>query len=481
MRRSAYWRPFLSFAAVTVFIIVGFGSAFIYQASRYSAGEKLESLRANCEVVADLTTHYIQNPTILNSRLYSNTLMYLAELNDYKIIVTNPDGGVLIVADHNGYSIIDAVLPRDIVNEVITSGEKRFTGSLGGFYSSPMFTVGLAVKNPGDSISAAVFLSTESEKLYTLYFDFFRHITLSALIVFVVGTALTSILVSSTTRPLRQMRDAARSYAMGDFSVRVRVKGKNEISDLAETFNSMAQSLEEYDKSREEFLANIAHELRTPMTSISGYIEGILDGTIPRSRQDEYLRIAIDESQRLSRLISSILYLSRIQSDKETLVRSNFNICELTGQVMLGFEPEVTKRNITVEAEFTDYNIMVNADEDSITRVIHNLFGNAVKFCNEGGKIEVKIVARAQRVTVSVHNTGEGISKEDLPYIFERFFKGDRSRGMQTRSTGLGLSISKSIISMHGEEIWATSQQGKFTEFAFTLPLARKMIDSPKN
>ena len=480
MRRSIYWKTFFSFTTVMVFIIVGFGSMFLYLANRYSAEEKLEMLHANGAVVADLTLSFLQTP-MMDTRLYANTLMYLARLNEFEIVITDSAGNMLVVADRDSYSTASGRISHDIVREIVENGEKRFTGNLGGIYETPMFTVGLPVKDAAGNVGAAVFLSTEGEKMYSLYFDISRLIALSALVVFIAGTMLSTALGVATSRPLRQIGDAARSYAKGDFSVRVRIKGNNEFADLAETFNSMAQSLEEYDRSRDEFLANIAHELRTPMTSIAGYIEGILDGTIPRERQDEYLKIAEDEVHRLSRLISSILYLSRINAETERLNLSVFNICDVTGQVMLSFEPEVNKRNITVEAEFSDYDILVRADKDSIIRVIYNLFGNAVKFCDAGGRIDVKISSKGHKATISVRNTGEGISEADLPNIFDRFFKGDRSRGMEIKSTGLGLSISKSIIGMHGEEIWAASLPGHYAEFSFTLTIVKKMIDTPKS
>lgn len=475
--KSIYWKNFLIFTAVMVFAIVAFGSMFLYQVNRYSVDEKLAALQANGEVVSDLTANYFQNPNPVNERLYGNTLMYLASLSDYRIVVTTTAGRIIVSADGESYTTEDTIIGPGIVEEIIRNGKGNFTDTLGGYYEFPMFTVGLTVKDWQSNISGIVFISTAGENLYSLYFDIFRLIVLSALLVFAVGIIFTLFVVRATAYPLRQMGDAARSYARGDFSARVRVKGKNEISDLAETFNNMAASLEEYDKTRRDFLANIAHELGTPMTTIAGYIDGILDGTIPQDREAEYLQVITGEVRRLSRLISSILYLSRMQSDKEPLVRSDINICELTGRVMLGFEREVAKKNITVDAEFDDYDIIVNADPDAVTRVVYNLFGNAVKFTNKGGIITVRIMRKGHKAEISIKNTGEGISKEDLPYIFDRFFKGDRSRGMDTRGTGLGLSISKSIIGMHGEEIYAESAEGEYAAFSFTLPLTRKMIE----
>jgi signal transduction histidine kinase len=450
---------------------------FLYQVNRYSVDEKLEALRSNCAVVSDLTENYLQNPTPVNERLYVNTLMYLASLSDYRIAVASASGRVIASADGDSFSTDDGVISQAITEQIIRDGEGYFTDTLGNYYPYSMFTVGLPVKNRLDGVSAIVFVSTSGENLYSLYFDIFRLITLSALLVFAVGIIFTLFVVRATAYPLHQMGDAARSYARGDFSARVKVKGKNEISELAETFNNMAASLEEYDKTRQDFLANIAHELRTPMTTVAGYIDGILDGTIPKEKEPEYLQVITEEVRRLSRLISSILYLSRMQSDKEPLVRSDINICELTGRVMLGFEHEVAKKNVTVDAEFADYDIMVNADPDAIMRVVYNLFGNAVKFTNEGGTITVRIARRGHKAEVSIRNTGEGIAKEDLPYIFDRFFKGDKSRGIDMTGTGLGLSICKSILGMHGEEIYAASVEGEYAAFSFTLPLSRKMIE----
>ena len=269
------------------------------------------------------------------------------------------------------------------------------------------------------------------------------------------------------------MARVARSFGHGDLNARVRLGGDHpeEIQDLALAFNNMATELQKSEYQRREFVANVSHELKTPMTTIAGYVDGILDGTIPEYRHRYYLQIVSDETKRLSRLVRSMLDISRLQDgvigeDKKV----HFDMEEVVGQVLITFEKKITDKKLNVDVEMPEYPVYTIASQDMVTQVIYNLIDNAVKFCPEEGTLGLKIKQGAGKIYVSVSNEGETIPPEELPLVFDRFHKLDKSRSQNRDGWGLGLYIVRTIVSGHGENISVTSRDGR-TEFTFTMPL----------
>ena len=297
-----------------------------------------------------------------------------------------------------------------------------------------------------------------------------KTVITSALLVLLAAMIAAYFLTARITDPLREMSNAARNFAAGRFDSRVRVRGRDEVSELAESFNQMADSLENLENMRNSFIANVSHDLRTPMTTIAGFIDGIRDGVIPPEEQDHYLEIVSIEIQRLSRLVSALLDLSRIQAGDRKFVMKPFDICEMARLILISFEKKIDEKRLDVSFECDEDRIPVNADHDAIYQVFYNLCHNAVKFASEGGALRIRITeGKGKKIQVAVYNEGQGIPKDDLGMVFERFYKSDKSRGLDKSGVGLGLFISKTIISAHGEKIWVESEQGKYCEFFFTL------------
>ena len=234
----------------------------------------------------------------------------------------------------------------------------------------------------------------------------------------------------------------------------------------------MASSLQKSEYQRQEFVANVSHELKTPMTTIGGYVDGILDGTIPQEKHRHYMKIVSDETKRLSRLVRSMLDISRLQDQsgvpEERKIR--FDLTECAGQVLITFEQKILQKDIRVEVNMPEHAVYTLADVDSITQVFYNLLDNAVKFCPTGGALGLTVKEGGNKLYVSVSNEGETIPPEELPLVFDRFHKMDKSRTQNRDGWGLGLYIVKTIVCSHGENISVSSLDGK-TEFTFTLPL----------
>ena len=274
------------------------------------------------------------------------------------------------------------------------------------------------------------------------------------------------------TTPIKKISAAVKEFSKGNFEKRVQYSSDNELGELAENINHMATSIENLEKLRRGFISDVSHELRTPMTTISGFIEGILDGTIPEQSRDEYLKIVLSESKRLSRLVTNLLQISRMESGENIVKKIVFDINELVRLSLLKFEMMITSKNIEVDLTLDDEKLYVYADKDSITQVLINLINNAVKFTPDGGKISLDIKVLNEKAVISIINTGHGIESEKLEYIWDRFYKTDTSRSADRGGAGLGLYIVKRILTFHGEDISVQSVLDDFTRFTFTLSLA---------
>ncbi|MBE6777784.1 MAG: HAMP domain-containing histidine kinase [Ruminococcaceae bacterium] len=273
-------------------------------------------------------------------------------------------------------------------------------------------------------------------------------------------------------RPLRQMASATRRFARGDFSARIQVKGNDEVAELADSLNHMAISLSSSEQMRRSFVANVSHELKTPMTTIAGFIDGMLDGTIPPEKHHHYMTIVSEEVKRLSRIVRSMLELSRIDSGDVHLNKVRIDLTDVVCSVLVSSEQRIEQKHLRITGMEDCARVELDGDRDLISQVMYNLLDNAIKFTDEGGEIDIRLRSTPGRAECVIRNTGAGIPPHEMPQIFERFYKSDRSRSLDKNGTGLGLYIVKSVIALHGGEVTVRSVEGEFTEFAVWLPTA---------
>ena len=303
----------------------------------------------------------------------------------------------------------------------------------------------------------------------------FQQIVMIVLIlVAIAATAMTSMLGYNILEPVRKLREAADAITKGDYTQEVEVRSNDEIGQLTDSFNKMAKELREVDTLQSDFIANISHDFRSPLTSIKGYVEAMLDGTIPPEMHEKYLQIVLDEANRLTKMTNNVLDLTKMENGQIELNRTNFDINEMIINLALSFEQRVEEKHIQMDFQFLQEKLYVNADLDLMQRVIYNLLDNALKFTGEGDTISVETSIVGKKAYIVVSDTGSGIDEESLPHIFDRFNKGDKSRGMNKMGTGLGLAIVKQIMLTHHEDIKVYSKVGEGSKFAFTLPLANK-------
>ena len=398
-------------------------------------------------------------------------LSALAEYNeDIIIFVTDASGGILLTDSRVGQDYISSNVPQDIIARVSYDGEQTFSGDLGGVFTSKHLVHAVPFFDSEEGFVGSIFVCSPSKGIDQLIETMVKTIIMSCLWVMLAALLAVYFISEKIIDPLKQMSTAAKKFAAGKFDVRVPVKGRDEVAELATAFNNMASSLANLEDMRRTFLANVSHDLRTPMTTISGFIDGIIDGAIPPEKHEYYLDVIRTEIRRLSRLVISLLDITRIQAGERKFNKTAFDICEMARLILISFEQKIDQKKLDVEFDCTKDKMIVYADRDAIYQILYNICDNAVKFSRDGGKYKISILARDTKVYVTVFNEGIGIPAEELPFVFERFYKSDKSRGLDKTGVGLGLYIAKTIIDAHDEEIWVKSVYGENCEFVFTLP-----------
>ncbi len=417
--------------------------------------------------------------------------------NGIIIFITDAQGNVLLSGDEGEVSLSEQVsadmLPTDNANggttdsgaadgaaangetandgAAETGGTLRLDSSdLGGVLSSNYNVSAVTVKGRDGETVGAAYAVAAADTMQIFIGTMVKTLITECLWVLLAALIAVYFISERITSPLKKMSMAAKSFAAGQFDVRVPVIGHSEVADLATAFNNMASSLAKTEETRRIFLANVSHDLRTPMTTIGGFIDGILDGAIPPEKYEHYLGIIAGEVRRLSRLVTSLLEITRIQAGERKFNMEAFDIAEMAREILISNEQRIEKKHLDVSFESDSDRMYVYADRDAIYQILYNLCDNAIKFSREGGAYRISIIAKAGKVYTSVYNEGQGIADDDIEYVFDRFYKSDKSRGLDKTGTGLGLYIAKTIIDAHHEEIWVRSVYGKFCEFVFTLP-----------
>ena len=381
----------------------------------------------------------------------------------------------------------DTVFPEDVIHTLSADGTLSDTGNLSGFFRKGHCTYGVALYAPDSHFIGAVIASTDSVGMSALLEAMDNTVLMSTLWIMLAALIAVYFITERMVAPLKSMSRAAKSFAKGQFDARVTVTGSDEIAELAVAFNNMAENLAIANEMQRSFVANVSHDLRTPMTTISGFIDGILSGAIPKEKQEYYLGVISEEVRRLSRLVSALLDISRMQAGERKFAMADFDICELSRQVLISFEQKIEGKKLDVSFECDSDRMDVVGDRDAIHQVLYNICDNAIKFSYDGGKFDIRIAEKDKKMHVSVYNEGVGIPSEDVGRIFDRFYKSDKSRGLDKSGVGLGMYISRTIIDAHGEKIWAESEPGQWCRFTFTLqksytsPMDKRKINSERN
>ena len=474
--KTTFSRQFAMIAALLLLCLLITGVSFRFLMLGTIESQNQQTMIRDAEAVAELAEAYDSVGDLQNNFDFHISLSLFTKVGDAEALLCDTDGVIRICScekfscDHIGQTV-DPVLLAEIQKD----GSWYEETSLSSIYDEPRYLAGQTLlASDGEQIGyvlvSAPMAQTKNFMLRSSTLFFYVAIT-----VLIVSMLAASFLSRMQVRPLGQMADAARRFGRGELSVRVEESPKNtsEINDLARAFNTMVDSLESSERRRQEFVANVSHELKTPMTTIGGYIDGMLDGTIPPEKQQHYMQIVSGEVRRLSRLVRNMLDISRLQAmGVEESRMTRFDLGELMSDVIITFEQKINGKGLNVDVELPDRPVWVKAERDGITQVVYNLLDNAIKFCPQGGKLGLFLALEGGKAKVTVQNSGPTIDPNELPLLFDRFHKADKSRSADREGWGLGLYIAKTIVGAYGGDLWATSENG-ITNFIFTLPTVR--------
>ncbi|MBR4872793.1 MAG: HAMP domain-containing protein [Clostridia bacterium] len=479
---AKYITTFILIIVISFSMILAIVLSLVTEHSSDLRGEIVQSVAAATESYLELK-YERSDFNNFNEFVHANQAEIFEIVNS---VVKSWDGVSVILADRDGTLLLYATpsesgtfkqtltLPRETVDLLLAGERASLYGAEWSVIENSLVSCAIPLTDDGGTVQGAIIAGYSGNSFLFLLHDLAKAILVSTLWVMVATLIAVYFVTEMITGPLREMSKAAKSFAKGRFDVRVPVRGKDEVAELALAFNNMAQSLENLESMRNNFMANVSHDLRTPMTTISGFIDNILIGAIPKEEQSYYLGVIKDEVRRLSRLVSSLLDISRLQAGDRKFNISSFDICELARLILISFEQKIDQKRLNVEFDCEQDRIFVMADRDAIHQILYNICDNGIKFASEGGNYRIKIHQsvlenKKNKIIVSVYNQGEGIAEEDLPFVFERFYKADKSRGLDKSGVGLGMFISKTIIEAHEEKIWVESKLHEYCEFFFTL------------
>lgn len=459
---------FISFTILTVIVssmTIKSANEQRVKVAQNTAEYMLDFLKTEYNVLTGITQTNISFRDFItsNHEQFSDTLDILSKNAErMTILITDENADILVCTD----DLYSGIIPDTGVSNAISStrGELLYTNmglmeSKYGVYILPM------TYTETGAAAGSLIVCFSANHVDELTMNTVRTMVLASLWVMIASFVAIYFITERIVSPLRQMSYATKQFAAGKFDVRISEEGEDEIAELAAAFNKMAQSLSEIEYTRSNFIASVSHDLRSPMASISGFIDGILDGAIPPEKHTYYLNIIGQEVRRLSRLVSQLLDISRMEAGNRKFEKTPFDICEMARVILLSFESRIDAKRLDVEFNAPDDRLYVYSDKDAINQVIYNICENAVKFSNEGGKYRITVSDEGGFVRVSVYNEGVGIAPEDLPHIFERFYKSDKSRGLDKTGVGLGLYICSTIMDHLGEKIYVESEYGKYCCF----------------
>lgn len=479
-----FFKYFFIFSTIVLISFLLVGLALMIFASSFLRTQDRNNTSLYAKKISETMSGLVESSTASrnpegSALVLLNSLDLMSDCTGYDVFICNKDGSVAVCGDMlNGFKLSSSTCERHkeltlsmaYVQRVKNSGFSEFSTMEDFYHSIHSVSMEPVIVN-GDFSAIAVVCAPLEEPLVENLRNVLRMFLFAAGLALILVTIAVYFMTGRIAKPIRNLENATRCYSAGDFSYRVpELRSHDELAGLITKFNSMATSLEQLENSRRSFVANVSHEFKTPMTTIGGFINGILDGTIPPEKQGYYLEIVSSEINRLSKMVTMMLNISKIETGNVELTFEQVDISAKLVTTFLGFEQLVSEKNIEISGFEELTQMLVRGDSAMLDQVVYNLVDNAVKFTNNGGKITVNATTDKKHAYFSVTNTGKGIPKTEQAKVFERFYKVDQSRSTDVTSTGLGLFLVKSIVDIHGGSIWVESEPNSFTRFTVKLP-----------
>ena len=469
MRKTVYFKFIMGYIIFALFGFLVVSSFVTSMVRRSLLAHESEALYKEAVQIADTFA----------SGLYNNVITLESAKTQIDILQSYLSATIWII-NPSGLIILDSSTPLDITaedvyvegfGELIDSTEFYEVTTLRGYWDSNHLCVYAPITN-GYTVQGYVVISKPMETVDAFQNSLLNISYIMLVILFLLSLIILIFFTEAVYIPLRKITRATEEYASGNLHYEFTVDSDDEMGYLAATLNYMASELAKVEDNEKKLVANVSHDFRSPLTSIKGYSEAMLDGTIPPEMHDKYLTIVQNESERLIKLTNSLLTLNNIGTNRNMLELSDFEINSTIRSIISTFEGACREKKIRINLVLTGEEMYVHADKTKIEQVIYNLLDNAIKFSNKDSEIKIETQEKNTKLLISVKDNGIGIPKESLHKIFDRFYKTDSSRGKDKKGTGLGLSITKEIIRAHNENIDVISTEGEGSEFLFTLPIS---------
>ncbi len=465
MRKSVFSEFFTLCAAIISAAIVCVAVVLIIISSEFYKNDKKAYLITNADTIMSITKLSIDSADGVNTDYLNNIYLNVTDTTEIVFTLTDSNGVALVCSEAPPCSHTGRKIGEDILNKVGSEGFFELS-SLDHFYPSTVFNLVYKFQAAGNEYYLFSKLSDTPLQQYLTKLIITLAVASVAILVLVFIAIYAA--VKHLMTPVKEMTLAAKRFGNGDFSEKLYVPEDNEFGFLANSLNEMASSLEAIEENRKSFISNVSHELRTPMTTIGGFINGILDGTIPKEKHNYYLNIVSEEVDRLARLVTSMLNISKYEAGEMKMTKKTFDLMPLLVKVLLMFETRIDNKHVEIRG-IEHGRFMVSADKDLMQQVLYNLVENAVKFVDDGGYIEFAFENRDGSSVIRIRNSGDGLKANEISKVFDRFYKADASRGIDKTGVGLGLSIVRSIIKLHDGKILVRSEPNSFVEFEITI------------
>lgn len=465
MHKSIFTEFFFLCAAILFSAVICSSTIILVVSGEYYKNDRRKELDGLMETAMSQTAVCAENG-ILDAERLKSVYKNISANSDVDFTLTDSNGAVLVCSEASPCSHTDKNFGSDTVSRVTAEGFYELS-TLNNYYSEDYFNLAYPITINGNSY--LLFGRLPSTGLRKYLKELILTVIASTSVIVAIAFFILYFYTNSIFSPVKEMTMAVRRFGEGDFSAKLNVTDENEFGFLANSINEMATSIAETEETRKSFISNVSHELKTPMTTIGGFIDGILDGTIPPEQQEHYLKIVSMEINRLARLVRSMLNISKYEAGELTLTPKSLDAVQIIFRTLLSFEKRIEEKNVDIRG-LDRSAFFIKADRDLIQQVVYNLVENAVKFVNDGGYIEFIFAENDETTSVTVRNSGEGLKENEISRVFERFYKTDESRGIDPGGVGLGLSIVRSLIKLHGGTILVRSQYEQYVEFEFSLP-----------
>lgn len=462
---------------LAILLLLGITVSGMFQ-NQYIAEQESELRREAEEVTLTIVTKYLDDDKrpVAIEELVTTARKYDALL---QLVFVDQAFGNVCMYDRGSTKWIPVAETylNDEAAEIMENAATRIENNVfRGWIDIPTMSIACPITDGDGTIVGAMFFHTDMSRTNASIRQVYLDVLLSGCVSVILAFLAVSYITGRMTKPITDMNNIVRRFSKGEFDARVKITSRDEVGQLGQSFNVMADELDTLEHSRRSFVANVSHELRSPLTSMRGFLEAMQDGTIPQEEYGKYLGVVIDETKRMTAMVNDLLDLARIESGQTVLKIEAFDINELIIRTLLTFEARINAANIDVSMDFDAEHTIVEADSEQIAQVVRNLVDNAIKFSPKGGTLTLKteVIKSKKVVHVSVRDEGVGIAADDLPYVFDRFYKAEKAHTPSGSSTGIGLSIVKRIVEQHGQSITVESPPGQGTCFTFTLKLCEQ-------